>query len=540
MPDHQYTPGRIQILVIAILAFLIPVFFIVFNILQQTGGVFSYPLDDSFIHLAMAKNLAFNHVWGVYDHEFVSASSSISYPLILAFIVTLFGAPVILPLVTNIFAAILLLVIIQKWLEEKEVKPFHQIIILLAVILLTPLPVIVVCAMEDTIYLIFCFLFITHFSGRLDALIKSGASKWKLHWPIYLYGAMVTATRFEGSIFIAMACMLLLLHKKWLLSFRLAILSMLPVLIFGIISLLHHNYFLPNSVLLKADGPTFTLAGIYQYFSDYWLYKLSFSAVGYNAIAPQRLLLFLPVAYLLFLATGKKEGSWRFMVLFLAAALLAHISFARFARFPRYEACIMGCSTAILGALLSKNGMALLKRSSDEAKYAAITGICLLLFPLYMRSVGAFENISQSCVNIYDQQYQMAIFLHRYYDSTTVAISDIGAVSYFTKSKKVDLTGLANIQVTRSRRDLTFTTDFADRLTQQEKAQIAILYERYNDPVLLNKWQKIATWQIPNNIICGDDLVTFYAIDKNIAPDLRKNLAKFQPSLPPGVTVEYF
>lgn len=34
-------------------------------IMRQTGGMFVYPLDDSYIHLAEAHTLAVDHIWGV-------------------------------------------------------------------------------------------------------------------------------------------------------------------------------------------------------------------------------------------------------------------------------------------------------------------------------------------------------------------------------------------------------------------------------------------------------------------------------------------
>lgn len=53
-------------------------------------------------------------------------------------------------------------------------------------------------------------------------------------------------------------------------------------------------------------------------------------------------------------------------------------------------------------------------------------------------------------------------------------------------------------------------------------------------------WDKVATWTIPNNVICGDSKVTFYALDKTNIPDLKKYLREFQAVLPAGISVEYF
>jgi len=41
-------------------------------------------------------------------------------------------------------------------------------------------------------------------------------------------------------------------------------------------------------------------------------------------------------------------------------------------------------------------------------------------------------------------------------------------------------------------------------------------------------------------VICGDDTVSFYSIDKSNGPDLKRNLMQYEKSLPSGVTVRYY
>ena len=40
------------------------------------NGDFCYALDDSFIMMAISRNFAFHHVWGLTAHEFSSTASS--------------------------------------------------------------------------------------------------------------------------------------------------------------------------------------------------------------------------------------------------------------------------------------------------------------------------------------------------------------------------------------------------------------------------------------------------------------------------------
>jgi hypothetical protein len=97
-----------------------------------------------------------------------------------------------------------------------------------------------------------------------------------------------------------------------------------------------------------------------------------------------------------------------------------------------------------------------------------------------------------------------------------------------------------HIDIARSRRGNYNSPDFINSLAQKERVKIAVVYDVFNDPQLLHKWDKIATWQISNNVACGDDTVSFYAVDKLAGPELKMHLKEFQASLPKGVAVKYY
>jgi hypothetical protein len=160
--------------------------------------------------------------------------------------------------------------------------------------------------------------------------------------------------------------------------------------------------------------------------------------------------------------------------------------------------------------------------------------------PMIARTVGAFRKADQACLNIYGQQYQMAKFLHLYYDDKVVAANDIGAISYYKKEKNLDLWGLANIKVARSRKNNYWTPAFLDSLSRSEKAPIAVVFDSWFSDSLLVRWNKIATWTIPHNVICGDSVVSFYAIDTSGSAYLRLSLQNYQKQLPGDIGVRYY
>jgi hypothetical protein len=169
------------------------------------------------------------------------------------------------------------------------------------------------------------------------------------------------------------------------------------------------------------------------------------------------------------------------------------------------------------------------------------TSIALFLFfPLILRSAAAYSKASQACINIYQQQYQMSSFIKKFYNADTIAVNDIGAVSFFDNSQIIDLWGLANMDVAKAKKDTYNTPDFLNEITAKHKAKFAVVYDSWFDSTLLYKWKKVATWQIKNNVVCGDDTVSFYAIENDSDSALKENLSIFQDELPPNVTVKYY
>jgi len=241
---------------IALIVFGLIVILMESRILRSTNGALSFPMDEAFTRLAIAKNLAFQKVWGISKYEFTSASSSILYPVLLAAVFFIFGAYPVIALLVNIAAGAALLIAVQRWLARQALSFFTQLLILLAVIFLTPLPVIVVAGMEHTLQLLLSFLFITRFYNEW-------AGAQKLSRLTYLYGALLVANRYEGIILVVAACILLLMKKRELAALKLGLISLVPVLAFGAIAVSKGSYFIPNPIVLPSEGPAFTFAGLY-------------------------------------------------------------------------------------------------------------------------------------------------------------------------------------------------------------------------------------------------------------------------------------
>ncbi|HJW18120.1 MAG TPA: hypothetical protein VJ499_13405, partial [Flavisolibacter sp.] len=252
-----------------------------------------------------------------------------------------------------------------------------------------------------------------------------------------------------------------------------------------------------------------------------------------------RWLVILPLLYLGF----KKyiRPSYAFIIIFLIVTTVLQLALASTGYLYRYEAYLFFCSTVIMAVLFYHYG----KQAFDDWKLGGLRIILLiavffLFFPIVLRSTSALEKSVQACKNIYDQQYQMAQFSKDNYFNSTIAANDIGALSYFTNASIVDLWGLSTIEVTKSKKEKYWTPTFLDSLSHSRGVKVAMIYDSWFSDSLTSKWKKAGTWKIQNNVICGDDIVSFYALDSTGYSTLYNNLKAYEHRLPSTVTVKYF
>src|ERR1700744_1645415 len=115
-----FPSGRsLAVLVAAVFLLLASIYLIESPVLHHTHGSLLYPMDDAFVNLTVARNLAFYQVWGLSKYAFQSASSSLLYPVALAPVFFIAGAHLWVPLVVNFLAAGYFLLALQRVLIRR-------------------------------------------------------------------------------------------------------------------------------------------------------------------------------------------------------------------------------------------------------------------------------------------------------------------------------------------------------------------------------------------------------------------------------------
>jgi hypothetical protein len=543
------TPGLVRrhfplLAACAIAAISATVFFLL--ILRATGGHFIYNLDDAYIHMAIAKHIVQNGVWGVTPYGFSSSSSSILWPLLLAAMFKLFGVREILPFLIALAASAALMAVLYREWKARADRPVWLLAMLIGWMLFLPFGPILFNGMETMLQAL-AAVALAAAAVRYLASEKPGRLL-----PLCLLTAAATAVRYEGIFIAAAVCFLLVLRSRWKAALWVGLSAAVPVVVYGIYSLRQGWSFLPNSLLIKysgigGSGPAALWAVIarpFQPITDIDVLRLP---------VWQSLAVIVLALLLLRARTVPLRGFWddRLLpaVLFLMVAAL-HSAGVTVEMFFRYQAYLNALGIWAVGCvgIPALDGSALRRHA---AAALALTGAAILLaVPLISLAAQAVWKTPLASRNIWQQQYQMGLFLREYYPEAHVAANDIGAIDFLADPHLTDLFGLASRPVMQAKLGGAWHTDLAgtlDRLTAADGARIAVLYDNWFDPdpatgraSVPPHWVRVAAWTIPDNVVCGGATVTWYAVAPEEAAALRSRLEAFSAGLPPGVTVQYY
>lgn len=500
----------------AIVLTYIFIFFFWWNALSRTDGIFIYPLDDVYIHMAVAKNFSQNWVWGVTKYGFSSVSSSLLWPFLIALVFKIFGVGDFFPLVMNLLLVVPFAIVLDKILRQWGVSQIGSFVVIILIVLVTPAVYLVSSGMEHFLQAIVSLLFVNY---AVEYLSSENPEK-SLVRKIVLVSSLGMLVRYEFFLLIGIWCFLAIARGRRKDVFKMvAIPSAIPV-IYGIISLFYGWLPLPSSVLVKGGAKFLSLLTIA---SSEWFQLLLAS----TALVMLIILVWCVLGFLLAMrrVLWEKSSLWGFLS---GSAIIVHLLTAGISL--RYEAYLF--PIGILSIVIMWQD---LKKIVTNLAHNTLARICVgvVLSTALGLSYPRFKegNILEviSCQNIYHQQYQMARFLKLYYDGEPVGINDIGAISYYTNCRILDFAKIASVDMLKyllvnKRKELE--ADEMELFARMHNVKIALIYEIWFPNVPRN-WVKVALWRIPNNQVCASDRVTFFATDSISARKLAENVVKY-------------
>jgi hypothetical protein len=515
---------RIFVLISTILIFSVVSAFLYQKALKITSDQFVYTLDDPYIHLQMAKNLAENGSFGMKDGQFSSTSSSPFWTLLLAGYHSIISESKYAPLILNFIISISTILLVYLALPKK-IPNWLLFLALILIIFASPLHALQFSGMEHNAQIAFCILFIIYAKKLFD----SGFTKYYL--PVFITAFLVTSIRFECSFLVFALAILLFAKKKRIQSLLLLFFGGLPILIYGLISLNNGWHFFPNSILLKAHltssgGITTTIKTIF------------FNVIIQLGKSPPVLVLFLISLIILIERNFKRKfelDSVNSLVLIFILTSLVHMQLGSIGWFYRYEAYLVALGIFVNSYCIF-TGYAIYKeyliRTSRSMKVVLIVAFAILLIPLFYRAVDSTLVTTKAQKNIRDQQLLMTQFVEQYYNNENIAVNDIGMVSYETDANIIDVWGLANNETGNAILGGYYNSEFFQKFLDDNNVKLVISYEFLfgRSGVKPDDWKLVATWLAHDNYVLGDVLLGFYAREEDI-PQLLENLDQFEPNI---------
>jgi hypothetical protein len=179
--------------------------------LKKTGGVFCYPLDDTFIHMAVAKNSRMHGNWGHF-REWVPRPLPLFLHALLALVYSISGLSVYSRFLLSLAGALILIAEMQRELNRNTSLSYAQKAgCVLISLFVGAIPSLAGLGMEHTFQVAFTLLFV----HRAATILTEKDVSTSLMWETAFWGACMVFTRYENAFVVAGASGLLFLQKKY-------------------------------------------------------------------------------------------------------------------------------------------------------------------------------------------------------------------------------------------------------------------------------------------------------------------------------------
>jgi hypothetical protein len=485
---------------------------IIYKASKINGGLWVYPLDDTYIHMSIAKNFAQHGIWGMTSHGFTNTSSGPLFTLVLSLFYGFWGVSDYWPLVLNLLAGLAGCLLLSWQVQQFKLPMLGACVSAMAVVLLIPMAGMAVMGMEHAWHCVWALAFVWSFRNLIF--------EKKSFLLTLLLAILGPAIRYESLFLVAAACLMLLLNKSWWQAIVLGLLAWLFPVLFGLYSISLGWNFLPNSILMKI--------GTIEPLSLWPFGKSPMVSIWKLYGIPEAFPLLFLIGLGLYFSSRKADRLWLF---FPIAAMMLHLHFANVGTAYRYE--------SYLFVLLSIPALEVFSRYHQQwwevlkSKWLLLlVPLSLFLSPMLARMVKGHTIQIKSSNNIFSQQIQMTRFAETYYKGSSIVLNDIGAVSYYTDPILTDLVGLADVEVSRLvKSGQNQDSKWTEYITAARKPDLIMIYDSWFYNQIPESWVKVAEHRLERNFICGDDEVSFYATDGIKAAKLRAQLKAFQPKL---------
>jgi len=501
-------------------AFLLPflavlVGVVAFLLLQDSsfvaaGGGLEYPLDDPYIHLAVAEQLRAGG-YGVNAGEYAAASSSPLFPvLLMPFAGTDFHSW--MPFIWNVVGLVLAAALWGRilWQAGYGASALGMVLAAIGPLLLNFVGV-AYTGMEHALHVAASLAIVLGLLRFVDDGVIGGA---------LIAGVLLAPLlRFEGLALALMAAAVVLSQRRLLRGLGLLVLASVPVAAYSYWLTVLGLDPLPGSATVRLDLPQG--AGLV----DVVMAKL---AVNLPKTSTQALLGYLAVAaVLLFTPPVRASGRW-LLVVAVASAGLAHLLLGDFGGMDRYEIYILA---SLAAGLLAASAAPFARRLPMLPILPMV-----LAATVYLPGLVSIYPAAGNAVHL--QQAQMGRFAKDFLKEP-VAVNEIGHVAWQNPNYVLDLSGAAN-PMARAQRLRAPHPEWADDLTAVRQVHFAMIYEDGLPQATAPGWARLGQLNMDAKAdTLGRTVVSFFLTGPwDRAPYVAK-LQAWQLGLPKGASFEF-
>ncbi|MGI6457961.1 MAG: hypothetical protein ACOX5R_20400 [bacterium] len=518
------------IFTIPILVYLVLMGFFEGQILRITGHVL-YPIDDPYIHLAIARHLAQHGYFGVSLAGYSATSSAPGWTLLLGGCIAVIGNQEWLPLLLNLLGGLVLLITLTIWLQRWIHNSPLILLWMLIFMLILPLPALTALGMEHVWHIVWIIWLVQRSLTLLQHEVQSGIDIW-----ILIAAFLATAFRYESIFVVIPIAILFFVRRQTLQGLLLAGSSILLVVVIGWLNWQNQYYFLPNSILQKSSAMAFGI-GRFQEFINRLFGQLFCTS---HLVVPFML------STVVFFHQMKEKTAFStaqgITCFILICAAILHCMFASIGWFYRYEAYLLTLALMALAtcAPVLHNLWHEVWRMREHRRESLLNRFCLILIlclvpVIFWVNLQSMNKIVPGAWNLYQQQYQMGLFLQKYYPSETIVANDIGAINYLADVYCLDLMGLGSLEPLQARALGRWNEHFIQNWANNRRADIAIIYDSWWNDLIPRQWILIGQWLTDQKVTVADTTVSFYAITPDQADKLWQCLNEYRSQLPDGV-----
>jgi hypothetical protein len=381
------------------------------------------------------------------------------------------------------------------------------------------MPGMVLMGMEHILHLLLTIWFAV---AAADALAAPTGAQRQTLW-LCVLAALLATSRYEGFFLVGLSCVAFAARGAFARGLAIGAAAALPSIAYGLVSLANGALFLPNSLMLKAGGASASPLAVL-------LKPVGADDVAFYRNNPTLLLLVALGVIFGLVQVFRNRRVWSARVLLplalsLTILLHGHFVFASTFWAYRYDAYLLGFGVlaivvAVAGhAQHATGGRALVPIGVSVAGVVAI--IAMTGSPrLALQAQAEIAGVR----NTYLEHYHTAQFVKAFYPHDTVVVNDLGAVTYFTEARILDVFGLGDVEpLLITRATGAYTRHDVNAWTQAYRPTMAViqLSWAWAAPRVPAEWTKVAEVTVPTH----GQHVGFFAVDPGAAALLRANVA---------------